>query len=468
MTNKTKYTHRAIARVIIEAASPIAIGTGEKNILTDSPVATDIYGLPYIPGSSLAGVLRHALGYSDENNAQNPFGYQDSKGGHGSYLIFSDAVMIGKDGKAMDGLMDELKNDIDWDNDFYKALRELPIRQHANLNDFGTVSDTGKFDNAVALKGTRFVFEVEMPFGDEGTPSFDDFKDMLRKLSSKTLRIGSGAHNGLGELEVIKCQCVNLDLSQPDDLEAYLNKSSKLSVNDPFIKDAKDFKETDDTNTQAMHYELTLHPDSFFLFGSGVGDDEADMTPATENIIIWDANDKPSIKEERQLLIPATSIKGAIAHRTAYHYNRLTKRFAETKTGKTGDENEAVSAIFGRGGDKPEEIKAGKIFMSDLLEEKPEETVLNHVAIDRFTGGAIDGALFQEKVSVGIGKKYTIHIYLPEKVSDEDNDKIIEAFEAALKDICRGLLPLGGGVNRGNGMFTGTLTKNDKEIYSYE
>ena len=43
---------------------------------------------------------------------------------------------------------------------------------------------------------------------------------------------------------------------------------------------------------------------------------------------------------------------------------------------------------------------------------------------------------------------------IQEALQDED---VRKAFEKALQDICDGLLPLGGGTNRGNGIFIGTL-----------
>ena len=48
---------------------------------------------------------------------------------------------------------------------------------------------------------------------------------------------------------------------------------------------------------------------------------------------------------------------------------------------------------------------------------------------------------------------------------DEKDGKIVKAFEAALTDLCKGYLPLGGGVNRGNGTFKGKLNKNGETIY---
>lgn len=71
------YPYRYLARVVIEAETPIVIGCGEKNGLTDSLVQKDVNGLPYIPASSIAGCLRHAVapivGIEQENAL---FGYQ--------------------------------------------------------------------------------------------------------------------------------------------------------------------------------------------------------------------------------------------------------------------------------------------------------------------------------------------------------------------------------------------------------
>jgi hypothetical protein len=50
------------------------------------------------------------------------------------------------------------------------------------------------------------------------------------------------------------------------------------------------------------------------------------------------------------------------------------------------------------------------------------------------------------------------------KKDDTYPEYAIEAFERSMKDVCEGLLPLGGGVNRGNGYFSGVLLKNGEEI----
>src|SRR5699024_12613349 len=100
-----------------------------------------------------------------------------------------------------------------------------------------------------------------------------------------------------------------------------------------------------------------------------------------------------------------------------------------------------------------------KVIIDDIFlsEDKvSNDKIFNHVAIDRFTGGGIDAALFNEKVSYLKDENDSIQLNIT--LSEEVNDQtVLYAFENALVDITKGLLPLGGMTTKGNGMFTGTL-----------
>ena len=450
---KTKFTIRYVSRIVLEAETPFTVGSGEKDLLTDALVAKDVNGLPYLPGTSLAGVIRSACGIKRQEDT--PFGYQDKNGGQGSRVIFSDGVMIGNDGRPVDGLRVMSQND-----DFYAHFKMLPVRQHVRINSLGSTDKGGKFDQQVTYQGTRFCFEMELlSTGSEEEALF--YEKMLNVLRRSTFRVGGGTHNGFGLMKVIALQRRDYDLTNPDDLESYVSRSAAL---DTPLEDAK--KLTTDTITDSTwkRYTLKLQPKDFFLFGSGMGDDEADMTPVSEAYIVW-TNGKPTF-QERGILIPATSVKGALAHRTAYHWNKLKKRFVDNDGEKpmTGDACPAVEAIFGKAGqDSDKDIKCGNIMLSDVIisagQKTEGEKIMNHVAIDRFTGGTMDGALFTEKVTNGLGREIQLTVDVrKDSIQDED---ISKAVELALQDIVDGLLPLGGGVNRGNGTFVGTLSKEE-------
>lgn len=442
---ETKYTYRHIARVVLEAETPIAIGTGTSDLLTDAPVVRDINGLPYIPGTSLAGVLRHDLNIADDE--KSIFGHHDSKGGEGSRLIVTDAVMIGREGTALDGLQVNLN----MADNFYKYFVDLPIRQHVRINDKGTAENGGKFDKQIVIKGTRFVFEMELCSDTDDEPTF---LQALRQLQTDTFRVGSGTRNGLGKVKVVRLHRAVLNLNAPADLEAYRTKSSNLAepLPDCFREEQVDIVAHDDS---WVKYTLRLSPDDFFRFSSGMGDDEADDTPVTEAVVTW-KDGKPTITTQ-QTLIPATSVKGALAHRTAYHYNKIRQFYVGNPEAKTGDANAAVVQIFG----KTDEPTRGNILLSDVFAPKADTKLLPHVKIDRFTCGTIKGALFNEKVTSARGQEYNLEIFVSRKALDDD--AVRKAFEYSLQDICDGLLPLGGGVNRGNGIFTGKLETSWKQ-----
>lgn len=454
-----KNQYRFLARVIIETKTPLNIGSGNKGIKSDSLVLRDINGLPFIPGTTIAGLLRHTLG----DDADKYMGSQEM----GSPLIITEAKMLDGDGTVLDGILSQDKlNSL-----LLMNFRQLPIRQHAKIGNRGATVKGGKFDEEIVLKGTRFCFEMEM-LSDKG----DDtrFKDMLNTFNSDTFRIGSGSRSGFGEIEVVgsQCQFKKINLADPEQKEWYLKKSSSLSEK---WQDAETIK-LETTKTKAWTtYGIQLNPIDFMLFGSGFGNDKADITFVRESFVDWSIIPAVVKNSEQVILIPASSVKGALSHRLAFHYNKLKKIFADDlPEGKkiedfVGKHNEAVKTVFGSEGEKGSDGKIqnkqrGNVLMSDIIQDATVSSkILNHVSIDRFTGGAIDGALFNEETLYAKGQSFNLKLVVN---NDAFKDKDVQtAFEDSLRDICSGMLPLGGGVNRGNGCFEGTIKRNGELIY---
>jgi CRISPR/Cas system CMR subunit Cmr4 (Cas7 group RAMP superfamily) len=455
-----RYKVRFLARFVVEAATPLCVGSGETNFLTDAVVALDVNGLPYIPGSALAGVLRHAF---EPARAEALFGASGTADAQGSAVIVSEARLVGIDGEPIDGLQR-----ISFDHPFYARFLSLPVRQHVRIGHRGAAEQGGKFDGQVVCKGVRFCFELEMQAEDVSRES--DFRELINRLGHASLRIGGGTRNGFGELTVRSLQTAVLNLTDPASLDAYLAKSSRLTDGawSGWRSDAVAVTEAEGLT----HYELRLTPDDFFLFGSGVSDGELDKGPVREAVVVWDDKGHPHF-EEGFLLVPATSVKGALAHRTAYHYNRLSGRYADSGEDAdfealTNQANKAVTLLFGTADDRGDAggegaTRAGRVLLSDLFLAADEPTeVLRHVCLDRFTGGAQAGALFDERVAC-IGRPLTMHLYV-RRDAEAWPEEVDAAFEAALCDLCDGMLPLGGGAGRGHGFFDGQLIKDGKEI----
>lgn len=468
---KNTYKYRLLSRITLEALSPLVIGSGNKNIKTDSVVAKDVNELPYIPATTLAGLIRHSL---PEEEQRKWMGYQTKEESCGSQLILSEAKILSENGKPIDGLSNK--------EDTVKQLcHQLPIRQHVRINHQGVAEKNGKFDEEIVPKGMRFCFEMELISEEDDNEIMDK---ILSTIQSNGFRIGSGSRSGFGQISIISILHKKLNLSTPEDLKLYLSKSSSL---ENIWEGFEPYTPAVNTNTDYIRYELTLQPTDFMFFGAGFGNECSDMTFVREPVIQWDNDDRASIIEkEKVILIPGSSVKGALAHRTAYHYNKLKRRFADGKSAEelqehVGKQNDAVKLLFGSEGDKRgKDKKRGNILISDVTQTQTEELekkVLNHVKIDRFTGGAVTGALFSEEVLYAPQVSFTLEILLDkaaitelkenkeDKENNVDKNKALKAFETALTDLCKGYLPLGGGVNRGNGTFKGSLKKNGETIY---
>jgi len=486
------FNKRFIARFILEAKTPLFVGSGSSGLMKDALVQKDFQGLPMIPGTALTGVLRHAFldkydetetsdAYFDlidifgkqfkEDKQKNAFekwfsnkypGNNRKPDGIGSRLKISAGHFLKGDYKVIDDIT------IFPEDDLMQRLENLPVRQHVRISHRGAAVKQGLFDNEVVYQGARFIFEMELKGTDADT---DAWNQMINQLKSPAFRIGQGTRNGYGSLKVVEEFHRAFDLTDSKDYEDYLNFDPSLNAYLEYNKvSEEDALEKQYKSGHSIKYTLELTPDDFFIFNEGFGDDDVDYKPLTEDVMVYESG---KIKFKKVTVIPAASIKGAISHRVCYYYNLHKKQYADFSQGEVGIENKAVAAIFGyeSGKDpfgKGKNGKSGKLVMDDIMETNIEnDKIFNHVAIDRFTGGYLDGALFSEKVSRKTDGQLTIDMYLltDEEILEDPDIQI--SLEHALMDICRGLLPLGGMTTKGNGMFTGKLHKDDVTLFSY-
>lgn len=530
------------AHFVLEADTPLAVGSGEKGLLVDRLIARDANGLPYIPGSSIAGVLRHHLEHALSRDEINKiFGFQgpseqENADGEGSRIIVSAAHLVDKDGQQ---IIEGLKL-VDWKDPYYRLFEQLPNRDHVRITDRGAadVKGHGKFDEELVHKGTRFAFMIELHGTEEDS---DNWKEIMETLQVRSFRLGAGTRKGFGKLKFCNIHQRVFNLRNIADLTAYLEEENSL---DKSFEGWEKLKlNASNELTGYHHYEVRLKPESFFHFGAGYGDEDVDMQPKKEKVITWESG-SAVLSEDEYYLIPATSVKGALSHRTAYYYNHLAEynlSNAAVKASKSvpeidsesvlkaylleineemknlpddsssrkweelaqkieqlnkeallkselwskkervlgalkkqkeegvesalwvGEKNEAVKSLFGYAkgkepSDKQDSGQRGRVILEDVFipKEKVTNKVFSHVAIDRFTGGAIDGALYQEKV-IEIDE-ITINIYVEESAfSGDKGEKVKNAFEKTLNDLISGKLQLGGNTTKGHGAFSGSL-----------
>ena len=431
--------HRKVAQIVIESSTPLKVGSGDSDVEIDSPVLKNWNGLPMIQGTSLAGVLRAA--FRDDGSREHLFGKD-----FGSRVLVSHAHLVDKNGKII------YKLGRDDDPDFLNNYDDLPVREHTAITDKGVALKGSKFDEEVVYKGSRFKFELEL-ITDNRPNDLKLWEELLNKLTSPLFRLGSGSTKGFGEMEVKLCTVKEYEIGID-----YHSKPSSLNTIVGTETTAK-------SSEKVLTYKIALKPADFFSFGSGFGDDEVDDVAVTERIVEWE-NEVGKFSNER-ILMPASSLKGALSHRVAFHYNKLQGVYADDEKvvhkEHVGENNDAVATLFGHKKESKDGIelgRKGKALFSDVFstyDAKDAETkIFDHVKIDRFTGGAMDKHLYNEKV---IAQRDIWHIKIV--LSSEVNGDVEKAFHATLDDLCKGWLPLGGMVNRGHGVFEGVPFGND-------
>lgn len=441
-----------------------------KSIMTDASVLRDVNGYPFIPGTSLAGVLRHLLESQELSNTL--MGWQAPDGGEGSRLIVSDAKMLDSKGQVVDGLAPDCGDD-----PVLTSYRNLPIRQHVRIGQRGATEQRGKYDEEVVLRGTRLCFEMELLATEDQEE--DAFLKLIDLIGSTSFRLGGGSRRGFGSVKIVSAQYRKLDLCDSTELSLYLAKSASLQQAWEGFTDDTDYTPKAVENLASDFYQIELTPVDFLMFGSGFGDCDADKVYVSERQVVW-KDGKGTISEaSKTLFIPSSSIKGALAHRTAFHYNKMCGVYVDQlPEGKsisdyTGQYNAAVSLLFGGMGDgQGGKMRRGNLLFTDIFKERSQETedhTFNHVKIDRFTGGSVAGALFSEKALYANNEKIVLEIIVDKsRLGEVDgSEKAIKAFECALKDLCSGMLALGGNVTKGNGRCYGSINKNGEKIYEY-
>ena len=447
---------RHLAHVVIEAETPLAVGSGNKEYLTDSPILREANGLPIIHGTSLCGLIRSHFKQIDPENENDIFGYQDNDNADnscGARLRISHAHIVDEQGKAVEGLITQKSA-------YLKQFDYMPMRQHCKINHRGAadVKAHGKFDTQVVFKGTRFKFSLE--FLSDTQEEQQIWQNILNILSDPTFRLGGGTRKGFGHCKIVS----NLSQARTFDLRKEMDDYLKIhSLNDNLQGNALQTSGELDKNWQK--YVLKLTPENTWMFSCGFPDGEVDNTPVTEFTIKWNESGAYDKTSRDYYLVPATSLKGAIAHRVAFHYNISQENFAdkiECMENHVGEKNAAVKMLFGCAKNSKDNIpgQRGNVILSDLflehLDPENNSKIFPHVALDRFTQAPIDGALFQEKVAVDLdGKQWRLEILVNTKAFSEPQIK--ESLEKALNDICSGLLPLGGSTMKGHGLFSGEL-----------
>ncbi len=466
------FTHHAIARVVVETLTPLSLVTGHTQGIFDTALLRDANGLPTIPGTALAGVLRSLVRRCPpkietvEPIDRHLFGYQSGDGGQASRVQLSWASLLDSQGRTNTAI----RTESGW-NDPLLALasrvdeQELR-RDRVRIGHRGAAADTGHFDRSILPAGFRFAFELG--FWHHNSP--DDqacWEQLCQLLAHPLFRLGAATRSGLGRLRTVSVHRRSFDLKGHD--TADITDYASLSIELHDTQGLQAWEPGRVSDPQLLDTRIVLEePVDFWRIGGGdrpVGRHQGhdpDLLPRQEPRVRWTAQG-PHI--DTHVLIPASAVKGPLAHRSRFHVNCLQGRWAEELEAATDQaaESEAVIWLFGSaksGGKRagPETGMAGRVFLDDaFLQPDPAAAEqLMHNAIDRFTGGVRARMLFSEEVlNTGRIELPLLIDLAPRHPDDAIHSDALAALRQSLEDLISGRLAIGAGASRGYGRFRG-------------
>jgi len=427
---------RIIERIFAEgvwlAESGLHTG-GEKDGSTsgvDMVLQRDASNRFFIPGSSIAGAARNALArrflrHSDYETGirhEPPelralFGFAHHDDGFASALIVEDAPAAGTP----------------------RACVRDGVRIQSTT---GVAAHGHKYDFEVLPAGTAFAMRFQLVVHRTPSPDvnaaalFDWFAEMLRAFQRQgdreaPIRLGARTRRGLG-LGAVKQWRINrlmMDATHRGDVLAWLRQAPERCEAVNLDQLGVRPQPPEGAGERFFEIQTTLKlKTSLLIRSAGVKPGQPDTLHLTE---------------AGAALLPGTSLAGILRHRV--------ERIAKT----VGIDPVIVDRMFGPHGTGPDShnLFASRVWVSENTLANGGLLQQGRVAIDRFTGGARDAALFEEAAfwpqQTGFHvKNVTIRLVEPKP---QEAWLLLLAF----KDLWTGDLPLGGESSIGRGVCTG-------------
>jgi CRISPR/Cas system CSM-associated protein Csm3 (group 7 of RAMP superfamily) len=403
--NKPLLKGKIILKGTIELLSPAIIGSG-RDENSDVDVLRDSEGKVYIPATSFTGVLRHAIKLDNS--------YKDKL-----ELFWGSPMEKEKQLRQSSIRIDDLLPNNNPDNNSDNNPKVV-IRDGVKIdNKKGIAKESAKFDYEVIEPGAKFNLNIEVTL--DGND--DDFKKrmlatIIKYLEDGQINIGAKTNSGFGRIKLTDYQIYTFDFTRKEDVLRWLKQdfSAQSEFNaDPFELKPKTF---------------TISAD--FVIKNSLIVRSYNFDPNEPDIEHIKSNGKP--------VLPGTSLKGAIRARA----ERIVKTLGKSEG--------IIKDLFGDVDEKSKEAKKGKITVEETIIDGYPEEVQTRIKIDRFTGGAIEGALLETKPLFSQKNGKTINL----KITIRDyKDYEAGLMLLVLKDLWTGDLPIGGEKAIGRGVLEG-------------
>lgn len=420
----TKIQYYEVIKISLISDSIIHIGS---DVSEDLGIICDKNGNPYIPGSSIAGVIKSFLNKVNPNFEK----YIENEKTE-SKLYFYDSFF----------------------KDYNKEMRS-GIRQDY---EYGGAADSEKalYTEVYLSKGTKFDLLIE-GFADDKKEKEEIrncFFQIIYGIENKHIGFGAKRSIGAGEVSIVKnnkkkdIKYISWDLSKKSDLIKYLKGWEERNSYFLEMKE-EDYKINEDSKNGYIDFILKGNIKDALLIKSSNND------YLKEGRLV----DYINLKSNDKYIIPGSTIKGMLRSYSSKILNTLEINFDETN-------------IFGDKAKEKNNKKKSKVYTSDVFIEEEKESVYNRIKISRFLGSNMDGTKFDE---IPISGKVEIKIHYERCKDERINNIAFSLLFLCLRELGCGNIPIGSGASIGYGriigeniIINGTSEKEIKAYFKYD
>ena len=384
----------------IQCLSPLAVGSGLSEF-TDHDILTDDNDMPFIPGSSVAGVCRHYL------ETVHPGSIAQISSLFGAHFSDNRAQSDSPESRIT----------------FYEcflcegAKIKKGFRDGVRIGEDGVAEKTGKFDYEIIElgKGSYFDFRIEIDdYCDADKPLITG---IINGINNGSIRVGHKTGRGLGKIALVDLKKKNVT-----DIKSYIDFTWNSVT-----EDASEFENGEPDGDEVLTYCFVNK--SFLTIANN-----ATLLEKDDGGLI---NSEPVKSINNHPVIPGTSWAGIFKS----HFKKILSSVSIFPDGGT----DFLNSVFGTGSN------ASKIVF-DGSELDGETCMLQtRNAIDRFTGGAGDKKLFTNQLAFGGESK--LIITLKSSISDDDRALIRNLIKLTIDDFNDGSLNIGAMGSIGGGIL---------------
>lgn len=442
-------------------ASALSIGSGEQE-KTDSDVILDSKGNPFIPGSALAGALRAYTGeIGRKKEADQLFGKSKDE--------------------SPGGDSDRQSRIFVYDTQIQNA--QIGIRDGVRLGEAKTADPKSKYEIQIIESNANFKMRLEF-IERESQKVQKDLKKLMdddlrlvwswvHGFTTGELRLGARSQRGFGQFKIEKVRIKKFNMEEQatylewlewdwEKPDAFIQEESIDVTQGAEGQYAKWLcTEGKDAARKFIHcFEVPLDiPYTLLIRTYSTAFKRTDEMPDYEQLTAGDRGE--------EALIPGSSIAGAFRS----HIAKIIKEIAHLESWEKAQSR--LNPFFGtwmkndaKNGGNDDKILASRIIFEETVVNGGNQLPVFRNAIDRFTGGTVEGALYEEVPWAG--GNVLLRIFLQKdryKEGTQDSDDIICGLLLwAILDLQAGILPIGGETAVGRGIFS-SLGKKGEEIF---